>query len=137
MLIPNLTFDGNAEEIFNFYATAVQGRITAIHRYGDSAEGAQMPGTDKQKIMHIALEGSDGIKIIGNDYVNFDGQPFIAGNNISLSLNPDSDEKADELFNALSEGGLVIMPMGKVPWGAYFGMFIDKFGIKWMINHQY
>jgi len=58
----------------------------------------------------------------------------MAGNNFSLSLHPDSKEVADKLFANLSAGGTVTVPMSKAPWGDYFGMFTDKFGIKWMIN---
>jgi len=58
----------------------------------------------------------------------------VAGNNFSLSLHPDSEEVADKLFANLSAGGTVTVPMSKAPWGDYFGMFTDKFGIKWMIN---
>ena len=60
--------------------------------------------------------------------------PITFGNNFSVSINADSKEEADNLFNGLSAGGTVIMPMEKTFWGAYFGMFTDKFGIHWMVN---
>ena len=85
--------------------------------------------------MHIAFEGPHGIRLMASDYFDFSGEPFTAGNNFSLPLHPDSDALADECLNKLSACGTVIMPMSKVPWGDYFGMFTDKFGIKWMINH--
>lgn len=136
MLAAYVTFNGNTEEAFDFYKTALNGKIANIQRFGDSPHGAQMSDADKNKIMHIALEAPNGVNLMGNDYLDFMGEPFVAGNNFSLSLHPDSEELADQLFNNLSEGGTVTVPMSKAPWGDYFGMFNDKFGIKWMINHQ-
>jgi PhnB protein len=74
---------------------------------------------------------------MGNDHLDFMGGPFQSGNNFSLSIHPSSEEEATQLFNGLSNGGIVIMPLDKVFWGAYFGMFIDKFGIQWMMNYEY
>ena len=71
---------------------------------------------------------------MGNDHLDMMGGPFTPGNNFSLSLHPDSEASADKLFANLSVGGTVTVPMSKAPWGDYFGMFTDKFGIKWMIN---
>jgi PhnB protein len=136
MITAYVTFNGNTEEAFNFYKSALEGEITNIQRFGDSPHGGQMSDADKKKIMHIALEAPHGVKLMGNDFLDFMGQPFNAGNNFSLSLHPDSEELADKLFNSLSAGGTVTVPMSKAPWGDYFGMFTDKFGIKWMINHQ-
>ena len=136
MLAAYVTFNGNTEEVFEFYKTALNGKIANIQRFGDSPHGAQMSDADKNKIMHIALEAPNGVNLMGNDYLDFMGEPFVAGNNFSLSLHPDSEELADQLFNNLSAGGTITVPMSKAPWGDYFGMFNDKFGIKWMINHQ-
>ena len=135
MLVAYLTFNGNAEEAFNFYKSALGATIVNLQRMGDGPGGAQMPDSEKKKIMHIALEGPHGIRLMASDYFDFSGEPFTPGNNFSLSLHPDSDALSDELFSKLSAGGTVIMPMAKAPWGDYFGMFSDKFGIKWMVNH--
>lgn len=136
MLVAYVTFNGNTEEAFNFYGAALGGTITNLQRFGDSPHGGQMADADKKKVMHIALEAPHGVKLMGNDHLDFMGESFIAGNNFSLSLHPASEEMADKLFSSLSAGGKVIVPMSKAPWGDYFGMFIDKFGMKWMINHQ-
>lgn len=136
MLVAYLTFNGNTEEAFNFYSSALEGKIANLQRFGDSPQGGQMPDADKKKIMHIALEAPHGVKLMASDHLDFMGEKFVAGNNFSLSLHPDSQELADKLFKNLSAGGNVIMPMSKASWGDYFGMFTDKFGIKWMINHQ-
>ena len=136
MLVAYITFNGNTEEAFNFYKSALGGSLTNLQRISDTPHAAQLPDSEKNKLMHVTLEAPDGIKLMGNDYMPFTGQPFVAGNNFSLSLHPESEEKADKLFNALSAGGTVIMPMAKVYWGSYFGILIDKFGIQWLINHQ-
>ena len=134
MLVAYVRFNGNTEEAFNFYKSALGGKITNVQRFSDSPGAGQMADADKNKIMHIALEAPNGIRLMGNDHLDFMGGPFMAGNNFSLSLHPDSEEVADKLFNNLSAGGTVTVPMSKAPWGDYFGMFTDKFGIKWMIN---
>ncbi len=136
MLTAYITFNGNTEEAFNFYRSALDGEITNLQRFGDTPQGGQMPEADKKKIMHIALEAPRGISLMGSDFFDFTGEPFNAGNNFSLSLHPDSQELSDKFFNSLSTSGTVIVPMSKAPWGDYFGMFVDKFGIKWMINHR-
>ena len=136
MIAAYITFNGNTEEAFNFYSWALEGKITNLQRFGDSPNGGQMSDADKKKVMHIALEAPHGVTLMGNDHVDFMGESFIPGNNFSLSLHPESQELADKLFKNLSTGGKVTVPMSKAPWGDYFGMFTDKFGIKWMINHR-
>lgn len=136
MLTAYITFNGKTEEAFNFYRSALGGKITNLQRFSDTPQGEQMPDAEKKKIMHVALEAQHGISLMGSDFIDFTGEPFNAGNNFSLSLHPDSEELSDKFFNSLSTGGTVIVPMGKASWGDYFGMFIDKFAIKWMINHR-
>lgn len=133
MITAYVSFDGTTEEAFNFYKSALNGEITSIQRFGNAPNVAE---ADKNKIMHIALEAPGNIKLMGNDHLDFMGGPFRPGNNFSLSFHPDSEELADTLFNSLSVGGTITVPMSKAPWGDYFGMFTDKFGVKWMINHQ-
>ncbi len=137
MLTAYLFFDGNAEEAFNFYKSALGGEFSMFTRFSDTEYGAQMPDPEKKKIMHVALDAPGGIKLLGCDYMDHSGtQPFARGNNFALTLHPNSKEEADKFFAALSAGGAVTMPMDNTFWGAYFGMLIDKFGIHWMINHQ-
>ena len=137
MITAYVTFDGNTEEAFEFYKNALNGKITAVNRFGEAPNADQMSETDRNKVMHIALEAPNNISLMGNDHVDFMGAgPFNPGNNFSLSFHPDNKELADRLFNNLSAGGTVTVPMSEAPWGDYFGMFTDKFGIKWMINHR-
>ena len=136
MIVAYLTFNGSTEEAFNFYKSVLGGEFVSVQRFGDTPQGDQMSAEDKKKIMHLTLKGDNNLLLMGNDHLDFMG-PFIAGNNISLSIHPDSEEKADKLFNGFASGGTAIMPIAKVFWGAYFGMLVDKFGIKWLINHEY
>jgi PhnB protein len=136
MIAAYLTFNGNTEDAFNFYHSVLGGEFTNVQRLGDTPHGNAMSEADKQRIMHITLETPHGV-IMGNDHMEFMGEPFQPGNNFSLSLHPESEQEADALFDGLSKGGSVIMPLEKVFWGAYFGMLIDKFALKWLINYQY
>lgn len=89
---------------------------------------------DGNKIMHITLPISDETSLLGSDVMGEWSPAFILGNNFAASINTESKEEADRLFNALSKGGQVTMPMNQTFWGAYFGMFTDAFGVNWMIN---
>ena len=84
--------------------------------------------------MHVSLPVSKETVLMGSDAVDGFGPPVTVGNNFGISINTDSTTEADKLFNSLSAGGTVTMPMGDTFWGAYFGMFTDKFGINWMVN---
>lgn len=135
MIVAYLTFNGNTEEAFNFYKSVLGGEFGNLQRFGDNDFGGPpMPEADKEKIMHVSLESALGT-LMGNDHLDFMG-PFQEGNNISLSLHPESEDQAKEVFDGLSKGGTVIMQLEKVPWGALFGMLVDPFGIKWLVNFQ-
>jgi PhnB protein len=135
MIVAYLTFNGNTEEAFNFYKSVLGGDIISIQRFGDTPHGDQMLDSDKKKVMHVTLETPNGT-LMGNDHMEFMGGPYAPGNNFSLSLHPKSEEEAKTLFDGLAKKGQVLMPLDKVFWGAYFGMLIDAFGVKWMVNFQ-
>lgn len=133
---PYLTFNGNAEEAFNFYRSVFGGEFAGgINRFKDSPGSEQMSAQDQQKVMHVALPIGQGDMLMASDTFESMG-PFIAGNNFSVSLHPDSEEEAIRLFNGLSDGGKVTMPLDKTFWAKLFGMFTDKFGIQWMVNYD-
>ena len=87
--------------------------------------------------MHVALSIGKGNTLMGTDTLDSMGRTLVIGNNISLSITAESEEEADKLFNGLSAGGVIIMPLAKAFWGAYFGMLTDKFGIQWMVDYDY
>lgn len=134
-----LTFNGNCEEAFNFYKSVFGGEFPYIGRFGDmppSEDGKQVSEEEKNKIMHVSLPISGETMLMGSDVGGEWSSNFKEGNNFSLSLNANSREEAEKLFNALSEGGMVKMPLEDTFWGAYFGMWTDKFGINWMVNYD-
>lgn len=137
---PYLNFNGNAEEAFNFYKSVFGGEFGDLHRYKDIPSempgGGEMSDSDKEKLMHVSLPIGDGNVLMASDIVEAFGKPVTEGNNFSISINAESKEEADRLFNGLSDGGKVKMPLADAFWGAYFGMFQDKFGINWMVNHE-
>src|SRR5687768_11840768 len=106
MIAAYLTFNGNTEEAFNFYKSALGGEFTNVQRYGDNPHGDGMPEKDKKKIMHIALKNSNGV-FMGSDHMDFMGETFTPGNNFSMSLHPESEEEAKRSFKNLSVGGNV------------------------------
>mgnify|MGYP001382732370 FL=1 len=133
-----LTFNGNCEEAFDFYKSVLGGDFTYVGRFKDMPpQEGQPPMSDEMgdKIMHISLPVSKETAIMGSDTGGEWATSFTQGNNFTLSLTVYSKEEADRLFNGLSAGGTVTMPMENTFWGDYFGMFTDKFGINWMISY--
>ena len=134
---PYLTFNGNCEAAFNFYKSVFGKEFTYLGRFNEMPsddKNAQLSEVDGSKIMHVSLPISDETILFGSDTSDAFSQITTIGNNISISINASSVNEADKLFNGLSEGGIVKMPMEKTFWGAYFGMFTDQFDINWMIN---
>ncbi|MCH5598609.1 VOC family protein [Niabella ginsengisoli] len=137
-LNPYLNFDGNTEEAFNFYKTVFGGEFAGegIMKMGGAPGTENLSEEEKNRVMHVSLPIGNGQTLMASDIVLSMGHKLNTGNNVYLSLHPDSKEEADRLFNALSEGGKVEMPMEDQFWGDYFGSFVDKFGIGWMINYN-
>lgn len=131
-----LTFNGNCEEAFIFYKSVFGGDFGYIGRYKDMPPQEEKPvdSNDAERIMHVSLPISKETVLMGSDTGGEWASNFSQGNNFSISINADSKTEADKLFNGLSAGGNVTMPMNKTFWGDYFGMFSDKFGINWMIS---
>ncbi len=137
-LVPYLNFMGNTEEAMNFYKSVFGGEFMTFQRFSDVPGTADnLPDNEKNKMMHVALKINDSITLMATDMLASVGHQLNIGNQISLSLNAESKEEADKIFNGLSVDGKVEMPIEDTFWGAYFGMWEDKFGIKWMINYDY
>lgn len=134
-----LTFNGNCKEAFDFYKSVFGGEYPYVGTFGEMpppAEGKTMPEADKDKIMHISLPISKETILMGSDTGGEWAAHFNQGNNVSLSINTESRAEAEKMFNGLSAGGQVTMPLADTFWGAYFGMWTDKFGINWMVNYD-
>ena len=133
---PYLIFNGDCEAAFLFYQSVFGGEFPYMGKFSDMppAEGCEpVSEKDANRIMHVSLPISKDSILMGSDSTTQSGDAII-GTNISISINAESRAEADKLFNGLSAGGNVIMAMNDTFWGAYFGMFTDKFGINWMVN---
>lgn len=135
-LNPYLNFNGNTEEAFNFYRSVFGTEFVALQRYRDTSICSQVTPADAGKIMHVALPIGKGNILMGTDALESMGQAVRTGDNFSLSLSADSQEEAERLFGALSEGGQVVMPLDKAFWGALFGLLTDRFGVQWMVVYD-
>lgn len=125
-----LTFSGQCEAAFQFYAQILGGHIEFMMTHGDSPMAAQTPPDWQKKILHARLNAS-GQTLLGSDPPpQYYSKP--AGFSVSLSV-ADSAE-ADRVFQALAENGTVKMPIQKTFWSERFGMLVDQFGIPWMVN---
>ena len=133
-----LNFPRNTEEVFNFYksvfGTEFQGPIMRIGDVPPQEGMPPMAAEDKNLIMHIALPILGGHLLMGTDAPESMGFTLNFGNNVHISLSPDTREETKRLYDALSAGGTVTMELQDMFWGDYYGSFVDKFGVQWMIN---
>jgi PhnB protein len=131
---PWINFNGNAEEAFTFYKSVFGGEFAKIMRFKDMASpDFPVAENEANKIMHIALPIGKNI-LMANDVPASMGPVNENENRSKISISAESKEEADKLFNGLSAGGQVEMPIMDSPWGSYFGMFRDKYGIEWMVD---
>jgi PhnB protein len=130
---PYLSFDGNCEEALNFYVKVFSGEKQNQMTWEESPMKNDVPDNWKKKIMHSNFK-IRGDQLMASD--TFPGKPVTKGDNVTLSVNFNKDEKIDNLFNELAAGGKIGMPLQKTFWGAYFGLLTDKFGINWMFNQH-
>ena len=134
---PYLNFPGNTEEAFNFYKKVFGGDFAGgVFRFNDTPDSDKLSEGDRQKVMHVALPMGKDNMIMATDALESMGFKVTFGNNFYISIHTDSREEADKLFNGLSEGGKVEMPMADQFWGDYFGSLADKFGVRWMVIYS-
>lgn len=132
---PYLVFNGNCEAAFLFYQSVFGTEFTMMGKFKDMPSDENSPKLseeDADRVMHVSLPIGATV-LMGSDSNAASGD-VVFGGNVSISINTESAAEADRLFNGLSADGNPFMPMSKTFWGAYFGMFIDKFGINWMVN---
>jgi PhnB protein len=131
---PHINFNGNAEEAFNFYKSVFGGEFAKIMRFKDVAS-AEFPVAENEanKIMHIALPIGKNV-LMANDVPDIMGKTNENENRSKILISTESREEANKLFNGLSAGGTIEMPISDSTWGSYFGMFRDKYGIEWMVD---
>ena len=133
-----LNFPRNTEEAFNFYRSVFGGEFTGgVRRFADIPAQEGMPPlqeADKNLVMHVELPITGGHVLMGTDAPESMGFTVNFGNNIHISIEPDTKKETEKLFAALSAGGKISMPLQDMFWGAYFGSCTDKFGVQWMFN---
>ena len=132
-----LNFMGNAEEAFTFYGRVFKSEfsmpIMKLKDLPPDPKAPQLSEADKNKVMHVALPILGGTEIMATDMLESMGHKLIEGNNVTISLNPDTKEEADRLYKELSQGGADGVAPHDEFWG-YWGSCKDKFGIRWMFN---
>lgn len=133
---PYINFNGNTEEAFNFYKSVFGGEFERIIRFKDMSN-TEIPISENEanKIMHIALPIGKNV-LMGSDVPEFMGKVNENENRSKIAVSAESKEAADKIFNGLSAGGNIEVPITDSPWGSYFGMFRDKYGIEWTVDFE-
>jgi PhnB protein len=126
-----LTFGGNCKEAMNFYKECFEGEVT-MQTVGESPMGDKVPADKKNHIMHASLMKNGALLLMASDMM-MNGEVVI-GNNVNLCVNVDTEEDARSIFDKLSDGGEITHPLKEEFWGALYGDFKDKFGVRWMFN---
>lgn len=126
-----LTFDGQCEAAFRFYADCLGGKVAELHRFGEAPPEMPVPPEAKNRVMHARLVVDDHV-LMGSDTPP--ETPYEGIRGASVSLNVDRVADAERIFDAFAAGGKVVMPLGQTFWAARFGMLVDRFGVPWMIN---
>lgn len=124
-----LFFDGRCEEAIEFYKKTLGAEVDMLMRFKESPEQAMCAPGSENKVMHASLRIGE-TRMMASDGRNT-GKPDFKG--FALSLNAKDEADADRMFNALSAGGQVTMPLGKTFFSPRFGMTADKFGVQWMV----
>ena len=133
---PHINFNGNAEEAFTFYKSVFGGEFTKVVRFKDiSSDEFPIPENEAHKLMHIALPIGQNF-LWANDILEIMGRVNENENRSKIAITAESKEETIRLFNGLSDGGEIEMPIDENPDGTYFGMFRDKFGIEWIIKFE-
>ena len=131
---PYLNFAGNTEDALKFYQSVFGGDLNIV-RFSDTPHGDNVPPIVRDKVMHGSLTIGQNNYLMATDACEEMGFHVNQGNNHYIMIGPDSREQADQLFNALAEGGKVNMPLQDMFWGDYYGDLTDKVGIQWMVNY--
>lgn len=133
-----VNFQGKTEEAFKFYGSAFGTEIQGpVMRFGDMPPAAQAPimsDDDKNKIMHMELPILGGHMLMATDMLESMGHEVKVGNNTTIHLEPDTKEEVDRLYAHLSQGSTECVAPMQMPWGAYWGVCLDQFGIRWMFT---
>ncbi len=129
-----LTFDGNCREAFELYRSVFGGEFSALQTFADGPPDMPVAEADKDRVMHVSLPVGSSV-LMGSDTPGGSAPPLVVGSNFSIAIEGQSREHCDEVCAKLSAGGSVRMPLQETFWGAYYGLWTDRFGINWMVNY--
>ena len=133
---PFLSFNGNCESAFNFYKSIFGGAFEFIYRYKDVPSENPIPESEQEKILHVSLPLMKNVNLMGADVFDVPGQSAEVINRVTVGLRTNNQEETLRIFDALSEGGKVTMPLQKAFFADLFGSVTDRFGISWSINYN-
>lgn len=128
-----LSFNGTCAEAMRFYERTLDGELVAMMKHADTPGGSQVPIEDAERIMHACLTLPDGAMLMAGDAM-CGGQPFEGMKGFTLALTYRTVAEAQQVFDALSQGGKVLMPLQKTFWAETFGMLVDRYGTPWAVN---
>jgi PhnB protein len=129
-----LNFPGTTDEALKLYASVFGTKVVMRQTFGEATFMTNVPQSAKGKVAHAQLPITEAVHLMASDAVPGFGPPLQVGNNFHVSIVARDKAEADRAFAALSEGGKVNMPLANAPWGAYFGMCVDRFGVSWMVS---
>jgi len=129
-----VNFPGTTREAFQFYETIFRTKIAMMQTFGETSFMPNVPDAAKSKVMHAQLPITEAVHLMASDVVEGLSPPVTFGNNFHISIVANDKAEADRVFGALSAGGRVAMPIANAPWGPYFGMCADRFGVQWMVS---
>lgn len=130
-----LNFPGTTSDALDFYAGVFGTKLLAKQTFGEAPFMGEVPAHARDKVMHAQLPITEAVHLMASDNVpGLSPVPFARGNDVHISVVAADKAVADRAFAQLSEGGEVRMPIGNAPWGAYFGMCQDRFGVQWMVS---
>lgn len=133
-IVTSLSFNGQCREAFEFYASVLGGKVTAAFPYGEGPPDMPVSPQYKDWLMHCWMEVGDQALMGADMPIEWASNIDKPKNGFDVCLHSDDVDQARGWFDALSEGGRVVMPFEKTFWSAGYGSFIDKFGIPWMVN---
>ncbi len=134
---PYFNFQGNTGDAMNFYKSVFGGEFTSYQRFKDMPGCEKMPPEEQEMFMHITLTTPQGHVFMATDVLESMEQKLNFGNNYYICLHTENEAETEKLFNGLSAGGKIEMPVNKTFWGAYCGMCCDKYGVQWLITYTY
>lgn len=132
---PYLIFNGNAEEAFEFYRKVFGGELVKVP-FGDMPSAADIPEEEHHKMAHLALPLSrEGQILMASDSTKSSEVEPQNNGAFHICIEADSREETEKIYRSLSEGGSVVMPLGKVDWAELAPMFTDRYGVQWILNY--